>query len=50
MLLHKEPNTVQEVLNDEKFQPIKEKYDAFIKSDSWSLFPRLIDSKVVRNI
>ncbi|KAH9677665.1 retrovirus-related pol polyprotein from transposon RE1 [Citrus sinensis] len=50
VLTHKEPDTVQEALNDSKWlQAMREEYDALIKNNTWTLVPRQADQHVVGN-
>lgn len=40
-LIHKEPDTIQEALNNSKrLQAMKEEHDALIINDTWTLVPR----------
>ena len=49
-LVHKEPDTVHEALNDSKWlQAMKEEFDALIKNDTWILVPRQANQQVVEN-
>ncbi|KAH9745092.1 retrovirus-related pol polyprotein from transposon RE1 [Citrus sinensis] len=50
VLLHKEPDTVQEAINDERwFQSMKAKYDALMSNGTWTLVPRTEHHKLVGN-
>ncbi|KAH9727669.1 retrovirus-related pol polyprotein from transposon RE1 [Citrus sinensis] len=50
VLLHKEPETVQEALNNERwFQAIKAEYNALISNGTWTLVPRTENHKLVGN-
>ncbi|KAH9684823.1 retrovirus-related pol polyprotein from transposon RE2 [Citrus sinensis] len=50
VLTHKEPDNVQEALNDSKWlQAMREEYDALIKNNTWTLVPRQADQHVVGN-
>ena len=49
-LVHKEPDTVHEALNDSKWlQAMKEEYDALISNDTWILVLRQANQQVVEN-
>ncbi|KAH9678443.1 retrovirus-related pol polyprotein from transposon RE1 [Citrus sinensis] len=50
VLLHKEPGTVQEAINDEKwFQAMKAEYDALMSNGTWTLVPRTEHHRLVGN-
>ncbi|KAH9717593.1 retrovirus-related pol polyprotein from transposon RE2 [Citrus sinensis] len=50
VLLHKEPETVQEALNNERwFQAMKVEYNALISNGTWTLVPRTENHKLVGN-
>ncbi|KAH9768735.1 retrovirus-related pol polyprotein from transposon RE1 [Citrus sinensis] len=50
VLLHKEPDTVQEVINDERwFQAMKAEYDALMSNGTWTLVPRTEHHRLVGN-
>ncbi|KAH9647867.1 retrovirus-related pol polyprotein from transposon RE1 [Citrus sinensis] len=50
VLLHKEPDTIQEAINVERwFQPMKAEYDALMSNGTWTLVPRTEHHKLVGN-
>ena len=50
VLLHKEPETIQEALNNEIwYQAMKAEYDALISNGTWTLVPRTENHKLVGN-
>ncbi|KAH9745458.1 retrovirus-related pol polyprotein from transposon RE2 [Citrus sinensis] len=50
VLLHKEPETIQEALNNERwYQAMKAEYDALISNGTWTLVPRTENYKLVGN-
>ena len=49
-LINKEPDTVQEGLNDRNwYKAIKEEYEALIRNETWSLVPPPAECKIVGN-
>ena len=49
-LIHKEPDTVPEALNDSKWlQAMKEEYDALIKNYTWTLVQRQANQQIIEN-
>ena len=50
VLLHKEPDTVQEAIKDKRwFQAMKTEYDALMSNGNWALAPRTENHKLVGN-
>lgn len=50
VLVHKEPDTVQEAINDENwFQAMKSEYDTLMTNGTWSLVPKSDKQKIIGN-
>ncbi|KAH9752991.1 retrovirus-related pol polyprotein from transposon RE1 [Citrus sinensis] len=50
VLLYKEPKTIQEALNNERwFQAMKAEYNALISNGTWTLVPRTENHKLIGN-
>lgn len=49
-LINKEPDTVQEALNDKNwYKAMKEEYEALIRNETWSFIPPPAEYKIVGN-
>lgn len=49
-LIHKEPDSVSEALQDPKwYEAMKGEYATLIKNETWSLVPRVVDHHVFDN-
>lgn len=50
VLIHKEPDTIHEAINDPKWlAAMTDDYNALLHNGTWSLVPRTSDHKVVGN-